>query len=110
MPRGGPRPNSGRKPGQATKKTREIADAAASTGLTPLEYMLSVMRGVDPLDPTLKVPIERRDDMANRCAPYIHPKLQAMEHRGNELMPIEARMSIEVKIIRPGEDVSTPAR
>lgn len=37
MPRGGARPNSGPKPGSATKSNREIADKAAAEGLTPLE-------------------------------------------------------------------------
>ena len=42
--RGGARKNAGRKPGAATTKTREIANKASEAGLTPLEYILSVMR------------------------------------------------------------------
>jgi hypothetical protein len=42
--RGGKRPGSGRKKGSATKRTREIADRAAEEGITPLEFMLNVMR------------------------------------------------------------------
>jgi hypothetical protein len=41
---GGKRPGAGRKPGSANRKTREIADAAAEAGITPLEWMLSVIR------------------------------------------------------------------
>jgi hypothetical protein len=57
MPRGGKRPGAGRKPGAATKKTREIANrvirgepiepsAEAKAGVpnTPLEVMLANMR------------------------------------------------------------------
>ena len=43
---------------------------AAGDGLTPLEYMLAVMR--DPNEPP-----ERRDEMAKAAAPYVHPKLGA---------------------------------
>ena len=66
--RGGKRAGAGRKPGSATKRTREIADAAASSGETPLEYMLRVMR-----DPS--VDHERRDRMAANAAPFVHARL-----------------------------------
>jgi len=56
MPRGGCRPGAGRKPGSLTRRTREIAEQAAGDGITPLEYMLAVMR--DP-----KEPPERRGEM-----------------------------------------------
>ena len=41
---GGRRQGAGRKPGSASQKTREIANQAATDGLTPLEYMLAVLR------------------------------------------------------------------
>lgn len=41
---GGRRPGSGRKPGSANIKTREIADKAAKEGITPLEVMIRAMR------------------------------------------------------------------
>ncbi len=68
MARGGRRAGSGRKQGTANKKTRAIADNAAAKGITPLEYMLEVLR-----DPTQ--PPDRRDDMAKAAAPYIHSKM-----------------------------------
>ena len=86
MPRGGRRANAGRKPGSATKKTREIANAVASqprtrsqiiadeaslAGLTPIEYMLSIVR-----DPTASD--QRRDAMAVASAAYCHPRLAAV--------------------------------
>jgi hypothetical protein len=72
MAHGGPRVGSGRKAGAATTKTREIADAATADGITPLEYMLRVLRdeGQDT---------ERRDDMAKAAAPYVHPRLNSIE-------------------------------
>ena len=52
MARGGRRPGSGRKPGSANKRTREVADKAAADGITPLEVMLNTMKALweDALD------------------------------------------------------------
>jgi hypothetical protein len=52
------------------------AFAAASSGETPLDYMLRIMR-----DPTVEH--DRRDDMAKAAAPYLHPRLQAVEAKVN---------------------------
>jgi hypothetical protein len=70
-PKGLPK-TGGRQKGVANKRTREIAARAATCGLTPLEYMLSVLRdsSVEP---------ERRDRMAVAAAPYIHARLAAVE-------------------------------
>jgi hypothetical protein len=74
----------GRKRGVANKRTREIADAAIAQGLSPLEYMLAVLR-----DPTVEP--ARRDEMAKAAAPYIHPRLASVEARG-ELTGHEAAL------------------
>lgn len=76
MARGGARPGAGRKQGAITKKTREIANKASSEGVTPLEFMLEVMR-----DTTADR--AERLDMAKAAAPYIHPRLAAVEHSGD---------------------------
>ena len=83
--RGGARKGAGRKPGSATKRTREIADRAAAEGITPLEYMLALMRAdATHEDPAVQA---RREAMkleaAKAAAPYIHPRLQAIEHSGS---------------------------
>ena len=70
-PRGLPK-TGGRQKGIANKRTRDIADAAMAQGLTPLEYMLNVLR-----DETVEP--ERRDEMAKAAAPYLHPRLAAIE-------------------------------
>jgi hypothetical protein len=54
------------------KKTREQQAAAAASGLTPLDHMLSVMRDE-------KQPAERRDSMAKAAAPYVHPHLTSAQ-------------------------------
>lgn len=82
--RGGKRPGSGRKKGSATTKTREIANRAAAEGITPLEYMLKVMRQ-DSAHEDPKIAIAReamRFEAAKAAAPYIHPRLAAVEHTG----------------------------
>lgn len=66
------RKTGGRRKGASNRRTREIADKAAAVGLTPLEYLLSLMRDGDQ---TLAV----RLDAAKAAAPYIHPRLQATE-------------------------------
>lgn len=78
MARGGKRPGSGRKKGAATKKTRAIADRAAAEGVTPLEVMLAAMRAhyqAERLDEAAKI--------AREAAPYIHPRLSAVSHKGD---------------------------
>ena len=93
--RGGARKGAGRKPGAVTQKTREIANQAAASGLTPLEYMLGVMR--DPL-----VVPARRDDMAKAASPYMHAKLASVEHSGPNGGPIDHRVTaVEWHIVKP---------
>ena len=79
--RGGARPNAGRKKGSATKRTREIADRAAEEGLTPLEFMLNVMRAPsDHEDPKIQCAREAmRFEAAKAAAPYVHPRLANVE-------------------------------
>jgi hypothetical protein len=70
--RGGARKGAGRKAGSSTKRTREIADRAAEEGITPLEYMLQVMRD-ETNDP------RERLNAAVSAAPFIHAKLSSVE-------------------------------
>lgn len=83
--RGGARKGAGRKAGAATTKTREIANAAAAEGITPLEYMLEVMRKApsDDMEPREYLAATMmRFEAAKAAAPYIHPRLAAIEHTG----------------------------
>ena len=72
MTRGGARPNAGRKTGAATKKTADIANKAAAEGITPLEYLLSVMRDVGNEQ-------RERAAAAVAAAPYVHAKLSSID-------------------------------
>lgn len=78
-PRGGARRGSGRKKGAIGKARQQAQAAAKRAGVTPLDYMLAVMNrpGKDPKT------LARRDAMAVAAAPYVHPKLAAIEHSGN---------------------------
>lgn len=80
--RGGKRPNAGRKKGAANKASIARQKEIAESGLTPLDYMMRVLRD------DLETP-ERRMDAAKSAAPYVHPRLQAVEHTGKDGGPIE---------------------
>ena len=47
MARGGKREGAGRKPGAINKATQATRKAVKASGLTPLDYLLSVMRDED---------------------------------------------------------------
>ena len=82
--RGGSRKGAGRPKGSATRRTREIADRAAAEGITPLEYMLQVMReSAEHEDPRVQIAREAmRFEAAKAAAPYMHPRLAAVVHSG----------------------------
>lgn len=94
MSRGGKRSGAGRPAGAATKRTRAAADAAAKSGLTPLEYMLQILRDKKA---------EQKDRMwaAEKAAPYIHARLANVEHAGVDGGPLQ------VLIQRYGDDQDT---
>ena len=71
MARGGARPNAGRKPNTPNKATKEREERVRATGITPLDYMIQVMRDA-------KADKARRDDMAKAAAPYVHPKFSSI--------------------------------
>ncbi len=71
------------------QQTKTIVQAAKEAGLTPLEYMLKVMR--DP-----ETPPQRRDDMAKACAPYVHPKLAAVDPDTGKPLQEQGQVNIVV--------------
>ena len=98
MSRGGSRSGAGRKPGGKNEKSREIADKAAAEGITPLEVMLKAMRGF--VEFAEKMVAENNEvgalnayteaaKVAKDAAPYIHPRLAAIEHTGKDGQPLE---------------------
>lgn len=61
--------SGGRKKGTKNKRTEKLQAEIAETGLTPLEYLLSVLRDE-------KEERAIRIEAAKAAAPYIHPRLQ----------------------------------
>jgi hypothetical protein len=60
----------------------ELVARVAASGLTPLEYLLDILR--DPNQPKI-----RRDWAAERCAPYCHSRLASVVHTGKGGGPIQ---------------------
>lgn len=85
-PKGQPK-TGGRQKGTPNRATAAKAAEVAASGLTPLDYMLAVMRDENN-DQAIRL------DAANKAAPYIHPKLASIEHTGEDGGPLV------VKIIR----------
>jgi hypothetical protein len=74
----------GRRKGTPNKATALRQEAIAASGLAPLAYLLSVLRNEQES-------YERRFEAAKAAAPYVHPKLAAIEHAGKDGGPIETR-------------------
>lgn len=70
--KGGKRPGAGRKKGVPNKRTAEIQAKVEESGLTPLDYMLSIMRDA------VAEPRERLQAAIN-AAPYVHAKLSSID-------------------------------
>jgi hypothetical protein len=71
---GGARRGAGRPPGSINKRNAEVIAATLADGLTPLEYMLGLMRdtGADEAS---------RRWAAERAAPFLHPRPAPMERK-----------------------------
>ncbi len=67
------RKTGGRQAGTRNKATAEAHNAAQSTGILPLEYMLTVMRDAE-------ADARRRDGMAMAAAPYLHPRVSSIDN------------------------------
>lgn len=89
----------GRVKGTPNKASAAKAEAVAASGLTPLDYMLSIMRDEDN-------PKDMRLDAANKAAPFVHPKLAAIEHSGGVTLSHEAALD---ELDEPGEGSPSPA-
>lgn len=74
---GGKRPGAGRKRGSPNKATQEQRKAVEASGITPLEYLLGVVRN-ESADPVMRM------DAAHKAAPYVHPKLSAVDHSSKD--------------------------
>jgi hypothetical protein len=96
MPRGsapGER-RGGRQKGTPNKVTAAKVAAIEASGLTPLDYLLLVMRDGEAERHT-------RLDAAKAAAPYVHAKLASIEMTGKDGGPIETRSELsELELAR----------
>ena len=81
MARGGKRTGAGRKNGSGSDR-RAAADRLTAMGVAPLELVLGMMRGDIPFDPI-------KMKLAEIAAPYCHPKLASMVHKGDKEEPMQ---------------------
>ena len=72
---GGKRPGAGRRKGARNKVTLAREAELAASGLTPLDYMLSILR--DP-----EASREDRKWASEKAAPYCHHRLSTTEVTG----------------------------
>ncbi len=106
--RGGRRPGAGRRKGVPNKLTAALRAKLANTGMTPLEAMHMAMNelceAADRMKLDIKVDakvigrlelLERAAEIASKLAPYVHPKLQSIEHKGEGGGPIQQRVIVE---------------
>jgi len=73
---GGKRVGAGRKAGARNKATAERQAAVEASGISPLDYLLQVMRD-DKNEQGVRI------EAAKAAAPYVHPKLQSVVLHGN---------------------------
>lgn len=86
----------GRQKGAKNKATLEkeaatvrYVQAAKNEGITPLEYMLKVLRDEEKSD-------AERFNAAKEAAPYMHARLSAVKHEGDSENPVKVVTRIEL--------------
>lgn len=94
--RGGKRQGAGRKAGEPNKRTQEQVEKIEASGLTPLEYMLNILRDKDA---------DAKDRMwaAEKAAPYVHAKLATVTHQGNPDSPVEHNLKVSARELTDDE-------
>ena len=104
MPRGaapGER-RGGRAKGTLNKRTLEQVRAIEESGLTPLEYLMSVVRDTNA-DQAVRI------DAAGKAAPYVHPRLATTEISLNTSgKHVEEMTNAQIEAIVRGETPNLP--
>lgn len=98
---GGKRDGAGRKPGIPNKASAHREAVVAHSGATPLAAMLRKMRfhlriadleeekGSEADSGKIIAALDKAEEAAQRAAPYVHPRLAAIEHTGAGGGPIQ---------------------
>jgi hypothetical protein len=80
--KGGARPGAGRQKGSPNKRTAETQKAVEESGITPLEFMLQIMRQEPGEIEDERIALDimaMRFEAAKAAAPYVHAKLSSVE-------------------------------
>ena len=80
-PKSGGRKKGGKNKITLASSAHAIMEKAKAAGITPLEYMLGILRDE-------KQPQDIRMEMAKAAAPYVHPKLQVTKLQGDKDAPL----------------------
>jgi len=96
MARGGKREGAGRPAGAVNTKSREAAEKAVKNGLTPLDYMLNILRDD-------KADAKDRMWAAEKAAPYVHAKLATITHQGDPDNPLEHNHKVSARELTDDE-------
>lgn len=83
----------GRQRGVKNKASVAREQAIQASGLTPLEFMLTLLRN-EQLDQLT------RFEAAKAAAPYVHPKLASTEVKGDANNPL-AISGIAIRLVKP---------
>jgi len=102
MGHGGKRPGAGRKPGAVQIRSLEDAARILGDGVTPLDYLVGVMRGTEMFDP-------ERFEAAKAAAPYMHARLAAVEHKGEVAVRNVARLPMPAKTAKEWSSQHSPS-
>jgi hypothetical protein len=91
-PRGRPR-------GSRNKRTRALLEAAEAGGEMPLDFLLRLMRDAN-------APIARRLEAAKAAAPFLHPKLSAIDAKLSSIAgnPSPETDTFRVEFVLPSKD------
>ena len=84
-------------PNHITAERKAKLAEAQMAGLTPLDYMLGVLRDEDAKP-------EERMHAAVHAAPYIHPKLATIDHGGKDGSPVVLKVHWPGMPVRPDAD------
>mgnify|MGYP001599852802 CR=1 FL=1 len=77
----------GRTKGVPNKTNAQREAAIAASGLTPLDFLLQVMRD-DTSEKNVRI------DAAKAAAPYVHPKLANVQVSGDQDNPIQHQVCV----------------
>lgn len=99
----------GRKKGVKNKKTLELQRRVAKAGITPLDFMLKLMRTEPKAVPdppqvadikAYAMTLDMQFEAAKAAAPYVHPRLTAVEATGKDGSPLIPPSSDPLEVAR----------